>query len=490
MLRYSVYRPSRVSGPYLMVPISTETEPENVVKHFWLGGGHGSYEFDIQSYSDLQRQSYFVGAIGREKPCTHIKETIPVSYVPVTGDAVSHAIWAHESHEGFIEGWTQHNCAYWFTYERARYGSNYWYGDVDMYFNCVCQWSRDDSELVVFKVGLDFGFTPLPAADVSLEEFIAFMRPQQEQIFADMKSYMSMHPRYANECLAFIEGIPYAHNYQRYNEWTGYSKIKNGFPYQFVYRDESALFEPYSDHLAFLRDGRHVRSAGLESQLCGQALSSTSFNSNSIANGLELFDLCIKLKHLDVMGAFKRTRRVGESLADLWLKYRYAYCTTRSDIEELGRFIDANGSGSPTVARAGDSSAEGTMHVKIMMRPKTNSLGRTVNALTEFGAAPNLYNLWDLVPFSFVVDWFVGIGDVLEDVTQYGRCAAYDIQSLTTSWKWEDYIERGHTRCHIVYYERRVSDRVPSYIPYFEQHSAKTGTIIKRFADTVALIGG
>lgn len=46
-------------------------------------------------------------------------------------------------------------------------------------------------------------------------------------------------------------------------------------------------------------------------------------------------------------------------------------------------------------------------------------------------------NLWDLVPFSFVIDWFVKFGDLLADVDAWSKSRYYDLLSVTKSVKFD-----------------------------------------------------
>lgn len=46
-------------------------------------------------------------------------------------------------------------------------------------------------------------------------------------------------------------------------------------------------------------------------------------------------------------------------------------------------------------------------------------------------------NLWDLVPFSFVIDWFVKIGDLLADVDAWSKSRYYDLLSVVKSVKFD-----------------------------------------------------
>jgi hypothetical protein len=53
--------------------------------------------------------------------------------------------------------------------------------------------------------------------------------------------------------------------------------------------------------------------------------------------------------------------------------------------------------------------------------------------LENMGALPNLANVWDLIPFSFAIDWFVGVGDLLERVDTHQRLTRLNIRYVTQS---------------------------------------------------------
>lgn len=55
-----------------------------------------------------------------------------------------------------------------------------------------------------------------------------------------------------------------------------------------------------------------------------------------------------------------------------------------------------------------------------------NPTTRTVNQFLErVDFLPTLENIWDMVPYSFVVDWFIGIGDCLTSASNLGLLRAY-----------------------------------------------------------------
>jgi hypothetical protein len=484
-----------------MSVVSDEAEPDDVVKHFWTGGGHGQYMEDIRSYADLQRfSSSQWNAIGREKPVLHIKEQIPISIQPLSGEYAPTYLEIpprssyHEDDIGYtaIESYVNATLSYTIARDTWSWSSTWWKAQGSCMFVLH---SKDGCWIAIYQSLPGITTRATPGDEGLWPSFRATSLDNFHTLFNLLKGSLPPSGVLSEDQLkAWVNTTGRALGF--YVNWTKYERgmwhqISSSYPLLSQYVDESDLFDPYYDSIPLM--DQHTAPVGLRTQLCTEALAATSFNSNSIANALDLFDLASDILSGDIFGVFKDARRAKDLIrdtksisSDLWLQYRYVYCTTKSDLEELKRYV---GEGDPTVARAGRSCSEGLMHVKIMMQPKSSSLGKTVNSLTSIGLAPNAYNMWDLVPFSFVVDWFVDVGGLLESITQYGRCAAYDIQSVTTSWKWQDDLEKGHTKAHMTYYKRDVSPTVPPYIPYLEQRSASGETITKRFIDSVALVG-
>lgn len=100
------------------------------------------------------------------------------------------------------------------------------------------------------------------------------------------------------------------------------------------------------------------------------------------------------------------------------------------------------------------------------------------------------YNVWDMIPLSFVADWFLPIGDFLEDFSQnwVADSAIFDIATVTTSWKWSHTIRDASGDYEISYYSRSVTSEPPEFESYSEDPSTKT--VLKRVVDAAALIVG
>jgi hypothetical protein len=123
----------------------------------------------------------------------------------------------------------------------------------------------------------------------------------------------------------------------------------------------------------------------------------------------------------------------------------------------------------------------GRENSKLVTRSKVIS-SRDSKALLEkalgvraLGLLPSPSSLWDLVPFSFVVDWFTDIGGRLRDLESAGFLALMNIQCYTHSYTissslTDDELAKdglvsasysGSKRPEVRYYAREVSSCVP-----------------------------
>lgn len=125
-------------------------------------------------------------------------------------------------------------------------------------------------------------------------------------------------------------------------------------------------------------------------------------------------------------------------LAGLHLQTTFGILPTISDIQEIvdmfTRKIKLRRSDDRyRIGRAG-SSRELTdndltlsvkQHMKLMVSSDDEELTNLCARFSDLGVFPSLENLWDLVPFSFVVDWLVDVGDFLERSTSRSHLERY-----------------------------------------------------------------
>lgn len=189
-------------------------------------------------------------------------------------------------------------------------------------------------------------------------------------------------------------------------------------------------------------------------------------------------------------------RAFGRELKELsqsaWLTNRYVINTTKSDVED---FLDKVGSiDAPSVEgehiiRAGDQKGCWTCHVKIRSRDrKQNALAETHRWAMQHGFGVTPANLWDMIPFSFMVDWFIPIGETLNaiDAEFFFHSAYYEILSYTASRKFTMDVKDSGNTFHVTVYTRDVSDKVPivSSLTYEDPSSR---TVRNRVIDASAI---
>lgn len=80
--------------------------------------------------------------------------------------------------------------------------------------------------------------------------------------------------------------------------------------------------------------------------------------------------------------------------------------------------------------------AELAYYCTLNLKLKDNPVAMIGNALEKLGLNPSAANIWDLIPFSFVVDWFTNIGSILSRLDAYNNNALLrDVQSRIETFK-------------------------------------------------------
>lgn len=183
---------------------------------------------------------------------------------------------------------------------------------------------------------------------------------------------------------------------------------------------------------------------------------------------------------------------IFQKAANAWLWYRYSFCTTKSDIEECYHNLSPvfeNLRSAPKMGRYGTVTDEYSVTYRcevVAHNTCIEKLANLGNDIRSLGFAPTLANLWDMVPWSFAVDWFLKLGDFLDSAdkallyhsTQY----TFDriCYSRHASWQspWP-----GIT---ITWYQRWAELSPPKGFGWVRQ-SASGNTVTKRVLDSVSL---
>lgn len=169
-----------------------------------------------------------------------------------------------------------------------------------------------------------------------------------------------------------------------------------------------------------------------------------------------------------------------KGLSDNYLTVEYGILPTIDDFKSIHEackrikpFLDKNGYKTYT-AGFSDSLNTGTIkytteqHIKLAIDDDDVELIHLVNQIDSMGFLPTLENIWDLVPYSFVLDWFIGVGNLLERVDSRLRLARLNIRYVTSSRKATAETEISPTSAFpysgtikLVEYRRGVSSQCP-----------------------------
>lgn len=181
------------------------------------------------------------------------------------------------------------------------------------------------------------------------------------------------------------------------------------------------------------------------------------------------------------------------ALAEAYLTYKYVIAPGISDFENItedgldilalatknrfscerrrGRVINTV----PVLDTDAQLTYTTTLHTKL----KTNVFGQLWVGLERIGLNPSAANLWDCVPYSFVADWFVKIGNTLSTLAAYDSLRTHrdllvNIEGYKVQWSLSDTeigIATGNTlscngtQLQYGYYDRKLLNEIGSIDP-------------------------
>lgn len=165
----------------------------------------------------------------------------------------------------------------------------------------------------------------------------------------------------------------------------------------------------------------------LDSELAGEAMESQigSLSSNNIENAIQLRDGPFPMEALR-----KASRDLPGALASLYLWYRYVYKTSIRDFSEIlklselrikqarafsGKWIRARSADTLTTNIPSLGDVKWRRHFRIFFRSAFEG-GTPLLKLRALGLHPGLAQGYDLIPYSFVADWFLSIQKPLKAI--------------------------------------------------------------------------
>lgn len=216
-------------------------------------------------------------------------------------------------------------------------------------------------------------------------------------------------------------------------------------------------------------------------------------NDNSIQNILELTSF-IKALVVD------KKVEIPNNLQSAWLAYRYSFKTTKMDLEEALQFMKRNvdlGGWEQSLRAHGtcrknlyDTDIVATCSFQIT--PKhLSTLKEIWRALDTYGLTPDFYVVWDSIPYSFIVDWFLPVGDMLstKDVSTMRLSGEYyEITNVSYSLKYIRRFGDGDVSCYARWAGSLPSDLNPLY--WFDCNTPSDTTLVQRVLDAGSLFVG
>lgn len=211
-------------------------------------------------------------------------------------------------------------------------------------------------------------------------------------------------------------------------------------------------------------------------------------------NGIKAIDKYQdSLRKIKKSNPFFRRTKVGKFLlisglalkqgASSWLSKKYTIDTTVSDIKQVYEQFPAlretiGGVGYRRfLQRPSASSTDTTVfglrvrtRVELYCLPKVlDTWHRGLRQIENLGLTIRFQNLWDLVPFSFVVDWFADLGTFFNELDESLGLITHDfiVEGATVSRKF-DYVSDEFPSLTFSIYVRQVEDTFrlePTYQP-------------------------
>lgn len=108
-------------------------------------------------------------------------------------------------------------------------------------------------------------------------------------------------------------------------------------------------------------------------------------------------------------------------------------------------------------------------HIKLAIDNEDSDFKALTNRFESFGMLPTFKNIWDLIPYSFVIDWLIDVGDFLRRIDTRLRLMRLNVQYATysrkyTTDKWYTWSHAFPYAGHVSFgrYYRLVSDQCPT----------------------------
>jgi hypothetical protein len=211
-------------------------------------------------------------------------------------------------------------------------------------------------------------------------------------------------------------------------------------------------------------------------------------NDNSVSNVLGLVSF-IKALVID------HRVEIPHRLQDAWLQYRYVAKTTELDVKEAIRFMNRYYPNTGMCIKTYGTATTNVQDTDVLCRCRIGlrsrelgTLDRIWRALYTYGLQPNFYMIWDMIPYSFIVDWFLPIGDVASNVDLLNNYSKqnYDFDSVVYSLEYiREYDNGPDVHCYSRWSGEPLESTNDLY--WFDRPSTSNRVKLYRILDTASL---
>lgn len=225
---------------------------------------------------------------------------------------------------------------------------------------------------------------------------------------------------------------------------------------------------------------------------------------NNLDNVLRIAELC--RNPLATIWDVAKTALGDVKIKDVgkaWLSYRYEYNTTKADLEELQHSLNSvtefqYGNSWYRCQAADEIEYRGLPYyykVTYYARPNQSPAAKFKRLCNAYGVAPTATNLWDMVPLSFIIDWFTTMDDFVKivDLQSELRAQAYILTEFCIGYECK--FRQKSTGLEEKHFKRSVVSNFPfsystptSYLAFdMGWIQDNTKSVLRRTADLAAL---
>jgi hypothetical protein len=202
-------------------------------------------------------------------------------------------------------------------------------------------------------------------------------------------------------------------------------------------------------------------------------LQATAFDSINTFDG-NMLALVSDLKSFGT-GTFRSLRNAVKDYKDirkyasLWLTARYGDKLTVRDLQDLAGNLSKSRWREFRTARYIIGKSRGTVSrdgmrfnfaTQIAVVPSDyNAIMKGIRRAYEMDLYPSLGNVWDLIPYSFVVDWFVNVSSILESLDRMVQARYYNVACVMQSVKGSCTSD-SYPGINLSYYSRELTSEL------------------------------